>query len=89
VVATPIDTSPRAVVVLLTERTRPFVVTRSHVQLAMHSIGLHLEGLDEMLEGISESPEDDGSHYPVLILVDGWMQVGFVEAHALSRGGNA
>jgi hypothetical protein len=89
VVSAPADVSPRTCALLLTERTRPTIVTRSNIQRGLQTIGLHFDRFDEILAEIKASAEDDGAHYPVLLLIDGWLQVSFVEAISMSRGGVA
>ena len=88
-VSMPHAASPRSCVVLLTERTRPTIMARARIQPVLHKIGLHVEGLDELMAEIAASPDDDGNHYPVIVLIDQFARVGFVEAHTLSRGGDA
>jgi hypothetical protein len=89
IVSTPRDMSPRTCVVLLTEKTRPVILSRARIQPALHAIGLHVEGLNEIVSEIEASAEDDENHYPVILLIDGWAQVAFVEARTMSPGGEA
>lgn len=89
VVSGPKDASPRSSILLLTEHTTPMVVRRATIPDALHAIGLHLEGLDDVLAEIERSPADDGQRYPAIILLDGWARIAFVESFVLSRGGVA
>ena len=89
IVAAPTYATPKSCAILLTERTAPIIVTRALIQPAVHTVGMHIDGLDEVLGQIAKSTDDDGSHYPVLILIDGWLQVAFTESFVLGRGGAA
>jgi hypothetical protein len=89
VVNVPPDASPKTSVLLLSERTTPVVIQRKKLMPALLSAGLDCPSLFEILSEIEVSQSDDGKRYPAIILIEGWMQVAFVESFALSPGGAA
>jgi len=89
IVVAPKETSPKSCAILATERTKPHLMARTTIQPALHAMGLHLDGLEELLEEVARAPEDDGARYPVIILIEGWATVAFIDAPALAAGGDA
>jgi hypothetical protein len=81
---------PRRHAILLGEHTVPLIVHRESLRgPSLAEIGLEAPTLDDALEAIERA--DDGARVPVLILIDGWMQIAWVSANIvnLSRGGDA
>jgi hypothetical protein len=83
------QTSARTHIVVVGEGTEPAMLRRADMVPALALLGLRLEGLAGMLTEIAASPLDDGKRYPVLIMIDGWMQCAWIDLHALARGGAA
>ncbi len=79
VVVGPADPPPKQCAILIGESVGPYFVHRSNIQPALHAAGMHLDGFDEVLEEVAKHSMDDGQHYPVFILIDGWLQVAYVE----------
>lgn len=85
----PHDCTAKTCIVLAVEGRPPKLTYRHIIQPCLHSAGLHLDGLDEILTEIDSDPRDDGRNYPVLILIDGRAQVAWVDCPTLGRGGDA
>ena len=88
-VRAPAGETPKTCAILASEGTAPAVVRRCAIQSALNTVGLHADGLDEILADIAASPNDDGAQIPVMVLVDGWVQVAWARTMLLSRGGDA
>jgi len=81
------EARPTSHIVLAGEHTPPLLVARASITPALHAAGLHALGLEEALAEIADA--DDGKRYPVLVLIDGWLQCAWVALHPLTRGGDA
>lgn len=88
-IVTDADVTPKTHVVVAGEGTTPGIVRREHVVPALALVGMHVAGIDELLAEIASSPQDDGRRFPVLIMVDGWLQCAWMEMRALTPGGAA
>ena len=78
--------TPRATILLLAEGAGPFLLWREQLGADLAKLGLRFGQLDQALRDIASSPLDDDRHYPVLILVEGYAQVSFIESILLVRG---
>lgn len=76
----PIGASARTHCILAGEHAAPLVVPRT-------SVAAVLEGGRELFAEIAA--EDDGVSFPVLINLDGWLQVAFLALLPMSIGGAA
>ena len=78
------QTNVKTCIILAGERTKPAVVHRESVRLIIEGAAV-----EEALREIAASPLDDGTRFPVLVLVDGIMAATWVKCRALSTGGQA
>jgi len=83
------DASPKTHAVVAGEGTVPGIVRREHILPALALVGLTVEGLDSVLTEIAASPKDDGRRFPVLIMIEGWLQLAWIQVHPVVAGGDA
>ncbi len=74
-------------ILLVDTRPPAVIVRRENIHRALRAVGIQCDGLDFLLREMAASPKDDGTRYPVLIIVRNVVHLHYVNWAPLSRGG--